>query len=346
MRSTRKSVCLILALCMVLSFVLGACTSRRNTANNTNNEANTVEPDPTPVVPEDPNNPTITVKFKEITAAYAKSKGYWEFLANMFPNYAIYSVPGEGYVAEPADPALPLNVYDWSQYESALGGIDVSKFQGTIDWTQVKASGMVNFAFMRVGYRGYGDGTARIVKDERFDYNARSANSAGIPVGVYFVTKAINEAEAREEAEWVISQIKGFNVTWPIVMDFEPASGLEDRTYFLKPSDRSAIINAFSEVVRNAGYTPMTYGNIGTYMTGIDLSMVTDCPKWFAQYFNQPHFPYEYQIWQATDSGSIPGISGNVDIDYSMYDYGSGTHVLEPVQPVQPSTDANTNTGK
>ena len=333
MRSTRKSLCILLALCMVLCMVLGACVSRRNQANNSNNANNSVEPENTEnntnnVDPEDPNDPTVSFKMSELRQMAGKSLGTWEFLANMFPNNAVYRVEGEGYQIDPLIEGLPLNKYDWTKSLSALRGIDVSTYQGVINWTQVKASGKVDFAFIRIGYRGYGTGD--LVQDTRFDYNARSADSVGIPIGVYFVTKAITVEEAKEEANWVIDRIKGrYNITWPVVMDFEPATTLEDRTWYLHPDQRSDIIRAFSETLKAAGYTPMIYANIGSYMKTMDLSTIGEYPKWFAQYFNLPHFPYEYQIWQATDSGSIPGITTKVDLDYAMYDFANNKDVFE-----------------
>ena len=328
----RRFICILLAFCMVLCMLLGACTAPSGNQNqaNTNNEANTVDPDP--VIPEDPENPTLTIQFNDI-AKYAKnSSGIWELLAYLFPDHAIYSVSGKGYVAEPVNKDLPLNKYDWSQYTKALRGIDVSTFQGDISWSQVKASGKVDFAIIRIGYRGYGNGTARIVADARFETNARNAYANGIPIGVYFATKAITVEEAKEEARWIVNQISGksYKVTWPVVIDLEPVTkGLDDRTYFLKPEERSAIVNAFSEIISEAGYTPMVYGNIGMFMTGTDIASIADIPKWFAMYFKQPHFPYAYQIWQSSETGSIPGINGNVDIDYAMYDFANKRDVIE-----------------
>ena len=334
MFNKRRSILILLALCMALSMALSSCAipSGNQNANtsNTNNEANTVDPP----VPEDPENPTLNIQFSDLAKYANKSSGMWELLAYLFPDHAIYTVSGRGYVAEPANKDLPLNKYDWSQYSSALKGIDVSTFNGSINWGQVKASGMADFAFIRVGYRGYGNGTARIVEDSRFDYNVRSAVANGIPVGVYFVTKAITVEEAREEANWVVNQIRGKNITWPVVLDIEPIDkGLEDRTYYVKPEERSAMINAFAKVIRDAGYTPMVYANMNMFIAGMDMEAIADVPKWFAMYFKLPHFPYEYQIWQAKNTGSVPGISGNVDIDYSMYDFANKRDVLETVQP-------------
>ena len=329
----------VMALCLMLSscelpFGLGGRTNNgansnaQNAESNTNNNENTVPP-----VPEEP---TVTQKVSDIIKWANDSLGIWELMGYMFPDHAVYRVSGEGYILEPVNKDLPLNRYDLTRSAEALKGIDVSTYQKDIDWDAVAASGEVNFAIIRLGYRGYG--TGRIVKDNKVDYNAKEAVAKGIPIGLYFVTKAINPDEAKEEAEWILDQIKtsGYKVTWPIVMDFEPPSTIEDRTWFLSPQETSDIIIAFCETIKKAGYTPMIYGNIGTFMTTMDQTTIGDYPKWFAQYFNSPHFPYAFQIWQATSDGQIPGIDARVDIDYAMFNYSTGSDVLQPYADEDP----------
>ena len=333
MKNRKRSVITIAVLFMALCLLLCSCElpfdiggKGNNTANTNNENNNTNENENT--VPPEPETPKLVQNIDDVIKWANDSLGIWELMGYMFPDYAVYRISGEGYILDPVKEGLPLNEYDWTRSSEALRGIDVSTYQKDINWAEVASSGQVDFAFIRLGYRGYG--TGKMVKDNKFDANARGALSNGIPIGVYFVTKAIDPDEAVEEAEWILDRIKGLDVTWPIVMDFEPASGLEDRTWFLHPEERSEIIIAFCERIKEAGYTPMIYGNIGTFMTSMDISTIGDYPKWFAQYFNSPHFPYAYQIWQAKDNGSIPGIETDVDIDYAMFDFSTGEDVLQP----------------
>ena len=347
-KRTAALVAMIMALCLLLCscelpFGLGgntnnaANTNAENTETNTNSSNNSNNSNNANTVPPEPEVPMLVQKIEDVVKWAYDSYGIWEFMGYLFPDYAVYRISGEGYILEPANKELPQNIYDWTRSSEALKGIDVSSFQKTIDWAAVAASGEVNFALIRLGYRGYTKGV--MAKDTMFDANARGALENGIPIGIYFLSEAINVDEAREEAYWVLDQIKGYDVTWPVVLDFEPISNIEDRTFFLKPEETSEFINAFFEIIEAAGYTPMIYANVGTFMTAMDLTTVGNYPKWFAQYFNSPHFPYAFQIWQATSEGSIPGISTNVDIDYAMYDFGNKVHVVPPVTEEDPLAD-------
>ncbi len=355
MKKVKRSAIALTAVLMALCLLLCSCelpfgiggktnnaantgvnTNTENTepnANDTNNTANTVDP-----VPPEPEVPMLVQKLEDVAKWAYDSYGIWELMGYMFPDYAVYRISGEGYKLIPANKDLPQNKYDWTRSAEALKGIDVSVFQGDIDWAAVAASGEVHFAFIRLGYRGYK--TGKFEKDRKFDFNANGATASGIPIGIYFLSKAINTDEAREEAEWVLDNIKGYDVTWPVVLDFEPVTNIEDRTYYLKPEETSAIINAFFEKIEAAGYTPMIYANVGTFMTAMDINTVGQYDKWFAQYFNSPHFPYAFQIWQATSEGSIPGINANVDIDYAMFNYSTGEDVIQdPVIEEDPQAD-------
>ena len=298
--------CILLAVCLVLTAVLVSC-GKENTAENTETAKN-----------------TITLNVDDTVKIANKSSSLWEMMANLFPDLIVYKGGAGGYTFKTVNKDLPQNQYDWSDKSSALRGIDVSAYQGTIDWIKVSASN-VHFAFIRVGYRGYSSGNLTL--DEKFDYNASTAVKVRIPIGVYFVSTALNEAEAEEEAEWVIEQIKPYDVTWPVVLDIEDSGGSEGRAYGLDADTRTKNILAFCKKIKEAGYTPMLYSNIGWFMTKMNFEELSEYDIWLAQYFNQPHFPYAMQIWQATDSGQIEGIKVNVDIDYAMYDYSTGKHM-------------------
>lgn len=255
-----------------------------------------------------------------------------EFLQNFFPDAIVYK-DSQGIVYSPIDPDLPKNDYDWDNLVRTDGrveyrengestsyvGIDVSKYQGTIDWEQVGSDG-VDYAIIRLGFRGYE--TGKIVLDETFHTNMQGALDAGLDVGVYFYTQAITEEEAREEAAFVLEHLEGYEITYPVIFDTEDPAASTARTNDLSQEELTDITIAFCDTIKEAGYTPMIYANIKWFVANLDLSRLTEYDKWFAQYFNQPFFPYEFQMWQYTSQGSVAGIAGNVDLNVCFADYG------------------------
>ncbi|MCR5799687.1 MAG: glycoside hydrolase family 25 protein [Lachnospiraceae bacterium] len=198
-------------------------------------------------------------------------------------------------------------------------GVDVSKFQGKIDWKKVKNDGM-EFAFLRCGYRGYE--TGKLVEDETFEDNIRACNEVGMDVGVYFFTEAVNEKEAGEEADFVIDLLKEYEVTvqMPIVLDVEQSANVEkSRTKDLTSEERTKVVIAFCEKVKDAGYEPMIYGNLKSHMRMTDIYQLEGYAKWFAYYRTPLRYPYKFDIWQYTSTGSVDGIKGDVDINLAFY---------------------------
>lgn len=194
-------------------------------------------------------------------------------------------------------------------------GIDVSKYQENIDWEKVSKDG-VEYAFIRLGIRGYKEGV--ISEDERFEYNINEALNNNVAVGVYFFTQATSVEEAEEEAEFVLDKIESYDVTYPIVLDVEALSNSNARTADLTMEERTEYCVAFCEKIRQAGYTPMIYGNLKTFMLMLDIEKIEEYDKWFAQYDTEVYFPYEFKVWQYTDSGSVDGIDVNVDMNISF----------------------------
>lgn len=194
-------------------------------------------------------------------------------------------------------------------------GVDVSKFQGDIDWEKVKKDGM-EFALIRCGYRGYE--TGKIVEDEKFEDNIKACNEIGIDAGVYFFTEAKTVAEGKEEADFVIDLLKEYEVEiqLPIVIDVEQSSNpSKSRTKNLTPEERTDIVIAFCERVKEAGYEPMIYGNLKSHMRMTDIYKLEEYRKWFAYYRTPLRYPYKFDIWQYTSAGSVNGIKGEVDIN-------------------------------
>lgn len=202
--------------------------------------------------------------------------------------------------------------YDSDEYTCKIG-IDVSRYQGSIDWAAVKGAG-VDFAMLRLGYRGYG--TGRIVLDTYFYQNLQGALANDIEVGVYFFSQAISPEEGAEEAQFCLNALEGYSITYPIVFDWEPyPSGTGARTEGLDDKILTQCAVAFCDEVENAGYQSMVYSNLTYFYLHFDLNELINYPFWLAQYNSRPSFYYHFDIWQYGDSGSVPGIDGNVDLN-------------------------------
>lgn len=194
-------------------------------------------------------------------------------------------------------------------------GIDVSRYQDTINWSKV-ADDEVEYAFIRMGIRGYT--TGEIMEDESFQRNIEGALKNDIDVGVYFFTQAMSEEEAVEEAEFVLESIAPYKVKYPIVLDVEAVTSTEARANDLTSEERTKYCRAFCETIREAGYTPMIYGNLKTFMLMLDIEELETYDKWFAYYDDAYYFPYQFKIWQYTNKGRVSGISGDVDLNISF----------------------------
>ena len=199
---------------------------------------------------------------------------------------------------------------------SGQRGIDVSKWNGTINWSAVKSAGY-DFVIIRCGYRGSTTGT--MIEDPTFKTNARGAIAAGLKVGVYFFSQAINEREAVEEASMTISLIKDFRITYPVFIDVEGSGGRADG---LGRAERTAICRAFAQTVQNSGYTGGIYSNKDWYTNRINVRELTQYKIWLAHYTAQTDYNItRYDMWQYSHRGSVPGISGNVDLNISYLGY-------------------------
>lgn len=194
-------------------------------------------------------------------------------------------------------------------------GIDISRYQGNIDFSKVKQSG-VEFAMIRCGYRGYGGGS--ITDDTSFDTYARDALTNDIKIGAYFFSQAITVEEAVEEANYVIDKLKPYNVDYPVVIDIEEVTAGTSRQESLSNTQLTDVVIAFCEQIKSAGYTPMIYSNSRYFAGKFEMERLEDYEKWFAFYADVPYMPYEFSMWQYTNKGTIDGISGDVDINISF----------------------------
>lgn len=196
-------------------------------------------------------------------------------------------------------------------------GIDVSAHQGKINWAQVAASG-VDFAMIRVGFRGQTSGG--IYEDAYFKTNIAGAIANGIKVGIYFYSTAINENEALEEAVWVVRKISTYRITYPVVYDFEDFNSKR----CVNVGGQQATSNAltFLSFVQSNGYEPMMYANKSDITNRMSRGAF-QMKFWLAHYTTQTDYAGNYQMWQYTSKGSVPGISGNVDMNIAYFSYGT-----------------------
>ncbi|NLP26977.1 MAG: glycoside hydrolase [Clostridiales bacterium] len=201
----------------------------------------------------------------------------------------------------------------------SIAGIDVSIHQGDINWEKVKAAG-IDFAMIRVGYTGYQTGESYI--DSNFKKNIEGALNAGLDVGAYFFSQAINVEEAIREAELMLDAIKDYKITYPVVYDWEVIYDDEARTDGMSVNMLTNATIAFCETVKSAGYTPMVYANRKQAYLKLDLSRLKDYDFWLAEYNPTTSYTYNYQIWQYSSTGRIDGIKGDVDLNISFIDYG------------------------
>ena len=201
---------------------------------------------------------------------------------------------------------------------TSLLGVDVSVHQDNIDWTKVKESG-IDFAMVRLGYRGYGTGEAQL--DENYAENIQGARDAGLDAGVYFFSQAITAEEAVEEANLVIESLDGLDVNYPVVYDWEIIYDDTARTDNISVDVLTDCCVAFCETIKNAGYTPMIYQNKRTSIFKLDLNRLNDYDFWLAEYNTEPTYYYDFDMWQYTSTGRVPGIEGDVDLNISFKDY-------------------------
>lgn len=208
--------------------------------------------------------------------------------------------------------------FDGNGKLSSCTMIDVSKHNGDIDWNAVKAAG-VDYAIIRVGYRGYG--TARLVQDACFDQNMRGAINAGIRVGAYIVTQAVNTEEAVEEASFIVEKCREYNVTLPLAIDVEWTTNRDGRADYISVSTRTDVINAFARTVMNSGYAAMAYANKDWFENKIySGNLFSSCKIWLAQYRNTEYtYGGRVNMWQYTSKGRVDGINGDVDISAWVY---------------------------
>lgn len=214
-------------------------------------------------------------------------------------------------------------------------GIDVSKWNKEIDWDKVKNAG-VEYAIIRVGYRGATTGA--LVEDPYFEKNIKGAVRAGIPVGVYFFTQALDAVEAVEEASMVISMCKDYDITYPIFIDTESAGG-NGRADGLEQEARTEVCRAFCTTIESAGYRAGIYGARNWFNEMLNMDALKDYVIWLAEYRDVPIYQGYYHMWQYTSGGSVEGIEGKVDFNLSYLKIETPEEEAEDGTPMEDGTE-------
>lgn len=234
--------------------------------------------------------------------------------------------PSEEAPEETAEPTIPpeanpygkldfqynRNNYLYSLKTDSYPGIDVSAFQGNIDWEQVRASG-IEFAIIRLGYRGYGK-SGKLVEDEYAQDNLKGATEAGLPIGAYFFSQALSIEEADEEIEFMLEILGDYELEMPIILDWEIPVDTA-RTANMDGRTLTDIQLHFCSVMEKKGYQPMVYFNWHMSSRLLNLHELEAYPFWLALYQDRMTYPYRVEMWQYTDKGRVPGIEGNVDLN-------------------------------
>lgn len=197
-------------------------------------------------------------------------------------------------------------------------GIDVSYHQGNIDWKAVKADG-VDFAMIRIGFRGYETGKINI--DNRFREYAEGAKNAGLEIGAYFYSQAVTPEEAAEEAQTVLRELDGMELTYPVAFDWEIVGEESARTNDISAEELNECAAVFCNTIARGGYIPMIYSVKRMALIKLDMSRLSGFDFWLAEYREKPEYPYYFTMWQYASDGRVNGINGNVDLNMSLVDY-------------------------
>ncbi len=267
--------------------------------------------------------------------AQSSGPSFISILRKLYPECMVY--PGDGtFYFEDVDSTIPGNPYLKENFVTEESGfryykendkvkttlcIDISSHQGAVDWPKVAASG-VQAVIIRAGYRGYGSG--KMVMDEQAEGNINGATSNGLKTGVYFFSQAITEEEIDEEVRALLEMVEPYHITGPIAIDVEKLDAGTARTNSLSADDRTALVIHFCEKVKEAGYTPMIYGNAYSLFHMLNYRQICTYPIWYAYYSDSLYYHYDLAMWQYSSNGKVPGVTGNVDLNVMFEEPAEG----------------------
>ena len=291
----KKSGCILLTSVILASSVLSGC--------NTDSTSST--------------EPQTTINSTEATDTTVKTTGEKIHIND--------STLGEIWITELE--GVPVNMLDNSNFTAdntlkyysengkpaSVEGVDVSSYNGDIDWEKVKNAG-IDFAIIRVGGRGYGE-EGTLYSDDKAIENIKNAQKAGIKAGAYFFSQAITTQEAIEEADYVKEILGDIKLDYPVAYDWEIIKDDDARTDSVSAAQATECAKAFCDRVKEHGYTPILYSPSRELYFKYDLSRLADIDIWYCEYANTPTFYYEFSMWQYSKSGKIDGIEGETDLN-------------------------------
>ena len=230
------------------------------------------------------------------------------------------------------NPYLKKNTYDLTKFtaknnlmhyyengrQASFVGIDLNEYNGAVDYEALKRSG-IDFCMLRAGVRGYESGT--ILPDKMIEENLERAKESDMNIGLYFSSQAINEQEAMEEAAFCVDLAARYELTYPIAYILEENIGTNARTMALRRDEKTKNTAAFCNVVKNAGYVPMVYGDKYYLLKEVELARLADFEIWFSDTSDLPDYPYQYSMWQYSQTATMPGVMGLCDLNILFVNY-------------------------
>ncbi len=281
-----------------------------------------------------------SMSVQSLTALAGEYRISAAYLQRFVDDYFVFK-QGDTYQHIPVNQNLPKNDLDFHNLVTsgyvkdyvvdgqsmAIKGIDVSQFQGIIDWNRVAADG-VEYAFIRLGYRGYQ--TGKINMDKYFYRNLEGAKAAGIDVGVYFYSQARNYSEGVAEAQYVLRALEGYELDYPVAFDIEGPPNYTARTAYTSNQQFTDAAIGFCDTVAAGGYDPMVYSYAKFISEKLYLDQLSQYPMWMAMYYNEPFYPYEMDIWQYSCTGRVAGITGAVDLNMQFIQPAPAEEVAQP----------------
>lgn len=203
---------------------------------------------------------------------------------------------------------------------ASYSGADISADNGDVDFKALKKAG-ISFVMIKLGGRGYSSG--KVVLDGNYTENIKAAADAGLNIGISFDSQAVNETEAVEEVNFMLQNMAGYNITYPVAVNIRKIDNDTSRTDGLSSEERTKIAAAFMSSIRAAGFLPMLSGSKECLIKDINLPSLTDSKIWLIQPGDLPDYPYQFAMWQYSSKGKVSGIDGNADLDISMIDFSS-----------------------
>lgn len=288
----KRIICLLAAAALVFSAVLSGCSSGESSSS----------PEATAAAATDTTVKTTGEKI------HINDSTLGEIWITELEGVPVNKLDNNGFTAD-----ANLKYYSENGKSASTEGIDVSAYSGEIDWKKVKNSG-IDFAMIRVGGRGYGK-EGKMYADEKALEYINGAKAAGIKVGAYFFSQAISTEEAIEEADYVKTILGDIKLDYPVAYDWEIIKDDDARTDTVSASQATECARAFCNRVKELGYTPMLYSPSRELYFKYDLSRLSDIDIWYCEYSDVPNFYYEFSMWQYSDSGTVDGIDGDVDLN-------------------------------